>query len=246
MIGFAAVAAISMLAGLVRLQGGFGYSLLVFPVLAVLASPTIAFALCILMELLFGLHTWLFDRRGKTIGLSIVHLAAFGLAGLAGFRLFALPYLDTLWVWRLGILASFAGGMLLLFRPMILPVNRITVATSAAASGVLGAACGIAGPPILLLFFADLRNDWVDIRAGLAAYFSLLYVGIAIGRWDVLVAAYPDGLTYAAALTGGVAAAGMITAIKRIDMPTSHWARLAGTLVIIGCLAAAAFRYLEG
>ena len=170
--------AVAVAAGLVRGFAGFGTALVYVPLAGTVLPPLWVLVTLTVMDLVGPLpnvpRAW---REGRPR-----RVAALGLAALAGL-LPGLWLLDRIsdaafrWVVSAACLATVAA-MVAGWR-LARPPGRAALATTGAASGLLGGVSGLAGPPVILLHLAA---PWpaAVVRANVLLYLVL---------WDALFGA---------------------------------------------------------
>ena len=155
-----------LLASVVRAMTGWAFSIIAVPMLSLVFAPDQAVVLNILLALAATLKN-VPAMRGQISHRIFLPLLFSGLVGTpAGYWLHTA--LDDAGL-RLGmgllVLALSAAMLLISPRPQALTLPALTLA--GLASGVLGGAVGIAGPPVVLLFMLT-ATDMGQARATLA------------------------------------------------------------------------------
>ncbi|MFN8035764.1 MAG: sulfite exporter TauE/SafE family protein [Acidimicrobiia bacterium] len=192
-LGEYAIAAAAVLVG-ATVQGsiGFGVNLLSAPVIAIVHPSALPGAIVIL-ALPLSTATALRERHAIERE-SLEWLAAGAVPGtLIGLGIVRAVSTDTLAV-IVGGIAVLGVAVSLVVREIV--VNRTSATLTGLASGTMGAAAGVGGPPVGLLFQ---RHGGPIVRSTLGAFFMFTGVLTAIG----LVAVgkvHRDQLLFAAAL----------------------------------------------
>jgi uncharacterized membrane protein YfcA len=187
------VIVVSFVATLVRSTFGFGESLVAVPLLAMLVPITVAVPLSVLMSILVAGIVVVRDRASIDFA-SAKWLVAFAVLGIP-LGLAVLAYANAHWV-KIALGALIVGyGVYSLFQRRVRSLkldSRLWLFVCGFASGVLGGAYGLNGPP--LVAYGHLRG-WSaqEFRATLQAYFlpaSILgmvgYAAKGLVDWSVL------------------------------------------------------------
>jgi len=168
-----------LVAGLIRGFSGFGSAMVLAPAFAISVGPATGVPLLILLDLLvvavvlppvLKTVAW---RRVTPLALGALITLPFGA------QILLVADEETL---RRGIgliILLFVGFMASGWRYRGQPTLPMTLGTGAA-SGVLTAATGIGGPPVILFFVGQHGAQAAGIRAGLVAYFALLSFGVMV------------------------------------------------------------------
>jgi len=210
--GLSLLLAVVFLGTVVQGTLGFGLALVVVPVAAVVAPEALPAAVIVLV---LPLSFWLAFRERRSVDLSgLLYLIGGRLVGtvLGVALLVAVPtaYLSVLFG-GLVVVAAIASAV----SGPNLAVNRATQSAGGVASGIMGTAAGIGGPPLVLVYQC---RSGAEIRGTLAVVFSVggvisLLALVPAGRVAaehlilalVLLPALVLGLLVAARLTKAVA-----------------------------------------
>lgn len=166
---FAAAAAISVAAGLVRGFTGFGSAMLMAPPLSALFTPAFAIPMITVMELGVGL-TLLPRAVPVAKWPTVLRLAAAAVLGVPAGAMLLVVVPAEIMRWAISI-AIIAAVILL-----ALGVGRKGDATAAgtyatgALSGLTSGAVGMGGPPVVIYYLAG-RDPAAEIRASLICFF---------------------------------------------------------------------------
>jgi hypothetical protein len=152
----------------VQASVGFGFALIVVPLLA-LINPVFVPGPTLLASLL--LATIMTLRGHKSIEYVHIGKAAFGLLAGAGLGALAFSFVPT------DDLPKLFGGLILLavvltLRGWKIPITSGSLLTASMISGVMGTMAGIHGPPLALLYQRETGNR---VRAMLAILFVIGY-----------------------------------------------------------------------
>jgi len=166
---FAAAAAVSVAAGVVRGFTGFGSAMLMAPPLSALYTPAIAIPMITVMELGVGL-TLLPRAVPVAKWPTVLRLAAAALLGIpAGAALLVtVPGMYMRW--------AISAAIILAVVLLALGIGRKGEATPAgtyatgALSGLTSGAVGMGGPPVVIYYLAG-RDPAAEIRASLICFF---------------------------------------------------------------------------
>ena len=228
-----AVALAGVIAGaLLQSATGFGFALIVAPVLAAALGPRVAVPTATLVGLLVNALTLVGEGRAPIVdvGAARVLLAA-SLPGMAvGAVVLATAPQDVL---RVAIAAVVVGTVVLYVLTRSAGTGRSSAVGAGLVSGVLSTTSGINGPP-LVLHMRRVGMDAVRMRDTLAAYFVVSAVLTLAALAVAGALTLPAGMLWL--LAGSVAgqAAGRL-AFRQLE---AH--REAATLVVLALSAAAA------
>lgn len=159
------------LAGFVYGCTGFGFGLVAVPALALILAPARAVPLTTLVGLPLNLYLVFGARRSvKPRLLALLMGGAIVAAPVGAWTLRVVPAAPMKAV--LGVLFSALGVVLLTGFVRPLRKERLGTFAAGSAAGLLGAAAGVPGPPILL-FLANQGEAKDVVRASLVAFFLL-------------------------------------------------------------------------
>jgi uncharacterized membrane protein YfcA len=170
-----------VVAALMRAMTGWAFSLTAVPMLALVLPPTQAMLLNILLAIVTTGRSLPSDRHHLSRQV-FVPLLTTGLAGaVLGVWLHGLIGDAVLRVTTGALVLALSAAMALV-RPRPAPLDRPTLAAAGLASGVMGGAVGIAGPPVVLLFFMRARRiDEVRATLGLGLFVNSAMAAVAFG-----------------------------------------------------------------
>lgn len=161
-------------AGLIQGTTGFGFMMVSIPLITIFIDPHLAVPVMLIQVSVTSIPIMLHARRH----LRIRRMWMMALAGMAGVPIgtLLLRLLDAS-ILRLfigALVTAAAIAMLFGFRKT-LGRERVASVPIVFASGVLGAATGLAGPPVIL-FYNNQSIEPQEFRANLVAYFIMLDV----------------------------------------------------------------------
>lgn len=166
---FAAAAAVSVVAGVVRGFTGFGSAMLMAPPLAALYTPAVAIPMITLME--FGVGLTLLPRAAPVAKWpTVVRLAAAALLGIPLGAALLVTVPAGIMRWAISVAIVLAVALL------ALGIGRKGEATPAgtyvtgALSGLTSGSVGMGGPPVVIYYLAG-RDPAAEIRASLICFF---------------------------------------------------------------------------
>jgi uncharacterized membrane protein YfcA len=179
--GFVWVVLAMLVTGVVRGLVGFGAAMILVPVLSLVMGPTMAVPLLTVIDGLVTLPLFVAAtkqcRWREIVPLTIAAVVALPV-GIA-ILIYVAP--ETL---RLGIsvtilmlVAVIASG----WRYHGSPSLPLTLGVGAA-SGALGGATGMIGPPVILFWLGG-QNDAALVRANINAFFGLMIIITAVSYW---------------------------------------------------------------
>jgi hypothetical protein len=231
------LAAISTVAALLRIKGGFGYSLIIFPIVSWFFTAQAALTSCIVLELLIGLYTLVVGAAfAIRIELDLLWMAACALISALLFKLLLVkfPFFPT---YSVGISIASLGGLLLIFPQVRLRPTFVRKVFASIISGCLGVACGIAGPPMLLVMFGDNVREWTRIRSRLTGYFFIVYLGLLFIENQLIRDTVTNSESPIVALVVGAIFGIVISHKIELSMNADVWSRVGGYIVLAACIA---------
>lgn len=155
-----------LLASVVRAMTGWAFSIVAVPMLCLVFPPQQAVVVNILLALAATLKN-VPAMRGNISGRIFLPLLFSGLLGTpAGYCLHQVINDSTLRI-SIGILVLGLSAAMYFVQPRARSLSMVALAIAGFASGVLGGAMGIAGPPVVLLFVLT-ATDMTKARATLA------------------------------------------------------------------------------
>lgn len=170
------LAAVVVLAGLVRGFTGFGTALVMLPLAALVVRPVAALVLLVLLEIagpLILLRRAVSEGEPRAVGIMVLGMVAGLLPGVA----ILLVLSPEAFRWAVGLTALAALALMATGWRWTGPRGPKVQAGVGAASGFLGGATGLSGPPVVLYFLASPLPPAV-VRANLILY--LLAVDAAL------------------------------------------------------------------
>jgi uncharacterized membrane protein YfcA len=179
--GFVWVVLGMVVAGVVRGLSGFGAAMILVPILSAVLSPAVAVPLLTAVDGLATMPLFVAASRccrwSEVVPITVAAAAALPL----GIAILIYVAAETL---RLGIsvtilmlLAVIASGWRYHGKPSL----PLTLGVGAA-SGTLGGASGLIGPPVILFWLGG-QNDAALVRANINAFFGLIIVITIVGYW---------------------------------------------------------------
>ena len=174
----AATTAGAFVALLVRMRLGFGFSLVLVPLVTLAADFNLAFHLAVPLEVVVGLGLAYRHRRRLRL-FDAVWMKACGIAGAAvGTPLRFLISIDVLVIGAMSlILVTCAAWMLR--PPRLVRPSRGLLAIAGGTSGALNSWTSLSGPPVVLYYLATAESQ-DDVQGSLAGYFIVLYLATLI------------------------------------------------------------------
>jgi uncharacterized membrane protein YfcA len=179
--GFVWVALGMVVAGVVRGLVGFGAAMILVPILSVVLGPAVAVPLLTVVDGLVTMPLFVAATRRcrwrEIVPLSIAAVVALP----AGIAILVHVEPETL---RLGIsitILLLVGVIASGWRYHGAPSLPLTLGVGAA-SGALGGATGMIGPPVILFWLGG-QNDAALVRANINAFFGLMIVITAVAYW---------------------------------------------------------------
>jgi uncharacterized membrane protein YfcA len=199
---------ISLIGGVVRGFSGFGGALIVIPLAAMAMGPTVAVPMFYLFDLgsatPYGYRAVPHCKFGEIWPMLIGHLM------LLPFGAWMLAHVDPTAV-RWGMDGAVAATLILLvsgWRYTGRPTRPLSFGIGCTA-GVMGAAAGISGPPIIAYWLGQKENS-AAIRTNIMAYYALsstatdvVFLWRGLFTWQVLIYALIIWPAYALGLWGG-------------------------------------------
>lgn len=185
--GLGWILAAAFTAGLVRGFAGFGTALIFLPVTAQIVDPVWAIAILIVMDLAGpapAIPRALKDGHPRDLVRLTISMALTLPVGLAAlFLVDPIAFKLAVSLVSLAMLAALISG----WRYQGQVTSKMVWATGGA-SGLLGGAAGIPGPPVILLYMASPHNPRV-IRANITAFlflFDVLMLGVFMSLGKLL------------------------------------------------------------
>jgi uncharacterized membrane protein YfcA len=170
-----------LLASFIRSFTGFGFSLLLVPSLLLCLPPQIAIPLVILLDLPISLFLWSKIRRDiDWPSLKLILPLAILTVPLG---ILTLEYLSPTYLKLAASLFVFLTALALIFGYRLSSKPRPFVPMIAGGfSGFLGAAIGMAGPPVIVFYFSR-QMQTAQSRASIMAYFLFLGLVTSMGLY---------------------------------------------------------------
>ncbi|MBS3767368.1 MAG: sulfite exporter TauE/SafE family protein [Candidatus Cloacimonetes bacterium] len=156
------------------LQGitGFGFSLLAVPLLTMLISPKTVIPIMLLLSMILNVAVMLSSIRSLSFKkIYIILIAAVITMPIGTYFLVSVP--DYLIEFLIGILILSFGTYLFLGYQFKIKREKIVQVLVGFASGILGGAVAMSGPP-LVMFFANRREKKNPFRVNLVLYYFCL------------------------------------------------------------------------
>jgi hypothetical protein len=100
-----------------------------------------------------------------------------------------------------------------------------------------GVACGIAGPPMLLVMFGDNVREWTRIRSRLTGYFFIVYLGLLFIENQLIRDTVTNSESPIVALVVGAIFGIVISHKIELSMNADVWSRVGGYIVLAACIA---------
>lgn len=179
--GFAWVVLGMVVAGIVRGLSGFGAAMILVPILSAVLGPAVAVPLLTAVDGLVTLPLFIAaTKRCSWSEVAPITVAA-SVALPLGVAILLHVAPETL---RLGIsvvILGLVGVIASGWRYRGAPSTALTLGVGAA-SGVLGGASGLIGPPVILFWLGG-QNDAARVRANINAFFGLIIVITIVAYW---------------------------------------------------------------
>jgi uncharacterized membrane protein YfcA len=224
--------ALALVAASSTLQGttGFGYNILVVPLLALFIDPKVVVPTVILQNVL--LDSAVLATAWRQVDVRRVWLlVAAGLAGTPiGVLLLGVVDPEPLRL-LIGLVVVFTGVAMLAGLKRTISDERMASGVAGAAGGMMNGLVGMAGPPVILLF-ANQGMPPLQFRANIVTYFTSITVIAVASFW--LRGALTHDVTELTAATMPAVALGVLAGIRlhgRVPVELFH--RMSLVLVII-------------
>lgn len=176
----AASIAIAILAMCVRYALGFGFSLVFVPVATNIMSFEDAVTTTIVCEL--GVSALLVaELRREIPWLSALTMKAGAIVGVA-LGTYLIARVAPVILVTVAMAAVMATAIILLKRKLAIAITMPRSIVAGTLSGMLNAIAGLAGPPVVFLYYASATSGHAT-RAALTGYFLPVYVLTAVARF---------------------------------------------------------------